>query len=771
MSATRDRPGFAAALVLSVTLALAVVLGLMAAQLLVIHHGITGVDGVTGLFNQQNQKVKTDLYVGGFLVILPLSLIAGSRLVDIIAAGPNGQTLPAFASTLAGALAVVLIAVRLSGALPWGSGVKGILVGVVAWSALAAAATARVVRRRWPALHRLAEHTPVVVAVTAGLLFGVLLCVTSGASLTPLPLILGALVSILILAAYGRVSALRVGRAGLVLDAVVVAILLLAIPDVIVFRNPAGIPNFLFDPGLVQFQQDWLLGPTNQLLGGGALLVNDPLSQYGVGMIYFLAGWFHIAPIGYGTLGFLDSLLTALFYAAAYGVLRLAGVRRLLAIAAVAIGVLALVYHFQFYVGQLPEEGPLRFGLPMIVLLGGVASARSSGGSRVARHVVLGALGVSALWALEAFAYTAVTYAAVLAAEAWLGEPGSRRPRFVRGALYGLLAVVVAHVVFAVATLIGSGHLPDWGQYLAYLREFLFGGTAGTITYGFANWSPGLAVDAAALVSAAALILLVLRKPTLARADPPVLVGLAGSTAYSIALLSYTDNRSSTYLLLYVALPLVIAATLWLALILAPASRLPRIVRRSALASALTIVVLLLSAAWPTIGGHFSRTALARAYPNGGLTSALHRLWHPPPIDPRAPVAIALLDRYMPGRRAVILLPTLPDLGTEIVMRSHRANLLPIGDPKADGLVSSVWLPRVRSALARLKPGQRILIDDQALKVIADMRRLGVNPLHGAIDGGGIEVEWILRELDRRWRIEPIHSGPDGFIVAELVPR
>ena len=64
------------------------------------------------------------------------------------------------------------------------------------------------------------------------------------------------------------------------------------------------------EPGIIQVQQDYILGSANQLLGGGALLVNVPISQYGVGLIYFLYAWFHVAPIGYGTFGLLDWLLT-----------------------------------------------------------------------------------------------------------------------------------------------------------------------------------------------------------------------------------------------------------------------------------------------------------------------------------------------------------------------------------------------------------------------------------------------------------------------------
>ena len=158
---------------------------------------------------------------------------------------------------------------------------------------------------------------------------------------------------------------------------------------------------------------------------------------------------------------------------------------------------------------------------------------------------------------------------------------------------------------------------------------------------------------AGALISAAAIVLLIWRRPG---AGPAATRRCSwrwpASTAYAIAILSYTDNRSSTYLFLYVALPLLIAATLWLALILAPASALP--------------VRLRLRRAWPrrsrsrcccwpargrAIGTHFNRTALAHFYPGGGLRAALHRLWHPPAIDPRAPVGIRLLDRYVPGHR------------------------------------------------------------------------------------------------------------------------
>ena len=771
MSEATESGGFGPALTLTVTLVAAAALVLAAAQLLAVHPGVTGFAGRTGLFNQQRQIVKTDVYLVSFLVLLPLALVLVPRLVEAIAASSNGAAAGALAALACGSLAGALIIVRLSGGLPWGRGVKGILVGVLVWSALAASLTWRVVRGgRWEALHRLTERTRGAVGVAALLVFGVLLCLTSARSLRPLPLLLGGAAASAVVLAYGRHRLPRLGRRGLVLDVAAIAILLLAIPDMVVFHQPSGTFSYFTEPGIVQFQHDWILGPTNQLLGGGAVLVNDPASPYGVGLLYFLAAWFHLAPIGYGTFGFLDGLLTALFYIAGYAVLRLAGVRRTLAVAAIALGVLAFVYNRSFPVGQLPEEGPLRFGLPMLVLLGTVVALRLPRLAREARLIVVCTLGVSAVWSLEAFVYTTVTYAGLIAAQAWLRAPGDRRRWLLGRAWLAVAAWVGAHVIFAVATLAGTGQLPDWGHYLPYARDALLGRGPAAVTYGFADWSPGLAAYVAAITSAAGLVLLARRRGQLARSQPVLLVALAGATAYSIALLSYTDNRSSTYLFVYVALPLLIAGTLWLALILAPSSHLEFGVRRAALAGGLAIAVLLMSGAWPSISSQFSRSALAHAYPGGGELAALHRLWHPPPIDPRSVDGVALLRRYIPGRRVVILLPTVPDLGTEILLRSHRYNLLPIGDPKGDSFVPSVWLPGMRKAVARLRPGQRILIDRSALKIIADIRRSHLNPLKHEIDGGELETDWILRALDRSFQIRPLVRSADGLIVAELAP-
>ena len=257
-------------------------------------------------------------------------------------------------------------------------------------------------------------------------------------------------------------------------------------------------------------------------------------------------------------------------------------------------------------------------------------------------------------------------------------------------------ACVVAHVLLAAATLAAAGELPDWGRYLAYLKEFLFG-DVGDITYDFSHWSAGLPVGAAYLASAAAFVLVVRRRRDLVDEERAALIALCGATAYGIALFSYFVNRSADHILPYVSLPALMVGILWLSLLLRGALAESRALRLGGLAFALSVAVLLVSVAWSSIGPRVPRTALAHVVPGGeSLGGALDRLWHPAPIEPRAPQGEALLNRYMPGDGRVPIIVT-PDLETEILIRSGRANGLGLSYPTEDSFVTAAD-PAARAA-------------------------------------------------------------------------
>jgi hypothetical protein len=433
-----------------------------------------------------------------------------------------------------------------------------------------------------------------------------------------------------------------------------------------------------------------------------------------------------------------------------------------------------LIYHLYYSVGSLPQQGPLRFGLPMAVIAAAVAAARRPQRATLARAAGLVTLGLAAIWSLEMLAYSLVVYGAVLAIQAWLLDSGGRLRWLARQAALGLGACVGAQLILAGATLAATGRLPDWGQYLAYVDALVLGGQkAGQISYGFADWSPVLLVGAASLASGAAIVLLLRRSPALARREPVALVALSGTSVYAIALLSYSDNRSSTYLLPYVALPTLLAGALWLTLLLRshpePRSR----IRLGGLAFALSMAAIMLGAGWPGVDSNFANTALARAYPGGGLRSALTRLWRPPPIDPRAPGGEALLDRYAPAKRAVILLPDAPDLGTEILIRSHRFNRFSIGDPKADAFVDSgIWTGKLTQQLDQLRAGDRFLTDRAGLSIATSLRGRPLSyPLAHPFGTYNPQTEWILQRLVRRFRLAAIHADRAGLIIAVLQRR
>ena len=150
-----------------------------------------------------------------------------------------------------------------------------------------------------------------------------------------------------------------------------------------------------------------------------------------------------------------------------------------------------MIYNLVFPVGALPaQHGPLRFGLPMLVVLGAVAELRSPRYAGAALAAQLATVGVASIWALEGLVYTLATFAAVVCFRAWTAGTAGRLRWAVRRGLLALAACLVAHLLLNAATLVFAGELPDYGWYLAYLRTFLLG-EVGQVTYDFARWSPG----------------------------------------------------------------------------------------------------------------------------------------------------------------------------------------------------------------------------------------------------------------------------------------
>ncbi|MEZ5167501.1 MAG: hypothetical protein R2695_13795 [Acidimicrobiales bacterium] len=280
-------------------------------------------------------------------------------------------------------------------------------------------------------------------------------------------------------------------------------------------------------------------------------------------------------------------------------------------------------------------------------------------------------MAVAAVWALEAFAYTLFTALAITAVLVAVEPAGSRRRAATRGIGWIVGACVAGHVVFALATLLASGSLPDWPWYFQTLRDFLVGGLA-DLTYDFASYSSAFPIAGLYVASASALALIVWRRPDVLPRQRTLLVALTGTTAWGIALFTYLVNRGLDHIIAFCALPAVALVALWLSFLGQRELAVSRPARRTALAGVLVVAAWIVAASWSWVEVRYPQSALAYAVPGGeSLPDALDKVRRPPPMRAEMIEGRRLLRQFMPDEdRSIVLADA--DLVIEILMRSNR---------------------------------------------------------------------------------------------------
>ena len=738
---------------------------------------------VAGIFKPPHQSAETLAFLASLAVVVPAALAVVPACARRVTDGPNATALSALAAILSGLLLGAVGAVKASAGLPWGDGLLVIGSVLTLWILVAAGLLVGAGIRSNALLQRLERRAAWIWGANGILALAVVLAFTNIQAMNPVVALVGAFLAGAVTYAYGRIDFSELRKAfGRILDLSASVLLLFAVTNLAIFFPEQAPNNFdaAFETQITQFHQNFFLGPANQILGGGAMLI-DTVSQYGVGSIYAITAWFEVAPIGNGTLGLLDGFLSAMVFVAAYLILRASRVSRPLVFLALSVAVIALTWGLIYPLGALLQHGAIRFGMPVVLILAAVAEARwaETGARRrvvLARGVGLAVIGLSSIWALEAFAYTGLVAVAVIGLRIVLAERTSRMRIAGVALAAGVAACVITHAVFAAVTLAATGELPDWREYINYLRAFL-GGDVGTFTYDFIPWSAGIPVAILYICSAVALVIGVRWRSRVLLAEPVALVALVGSTAYGVALFSYFVNRSAPHILPYICLPAVMVVALWVSVLLR-AGTLSLGSRRGVLAVSTALAVVVVAAAWPQVGKRFSESALAYAAPGGkSLSSGLDRLWNPPPLDPRAPAGEALLEQSMPGQGSAPVIAT-ADLSIETLVRSQRANYFPIGDPWEDSFVPEQRLPDLAASVASLEVGDLMLVDDAAISSFRDLRRMpSVDPL----SSGGLQTPetlgtlaplqfWLLKEIGLRFDLEVV-SSEGTFSVVRLMPR
>ena len=696
------------------------------------------------------EHVETLLYPASFALLLPLAVLIARRQLALLPARPDLAALLAVGNLAA--LSALLLLDRVLFDIAGSSALRvGFLLSAVS-IALGNWAATRLLRRR-PQRVRLpifAAAIPAAFVVSALLLFVPNSAFTSFR--LSLSLALGAVITLVLVVG----TAVRTRRSVVIALDVIVALFLI----------PLLASDFNLYHGSLRNDQDYYVGPANAILHGSPMLV-DTFAQYGVGVMYFLAGIFEVIPIGYGSFQLVNGLLTALEFVLVYVILRLGCRSQLYALLGTAACLVANVLtgigpHVAF-----ASTGPLRFGLPWVLIALAVLAAKNPGRRRMLNVAIFFLVGVSAIWSFETFVYTTGAYLASTALEFSLQEGSAHERVRQAGRQLGQLAsvIVASHVVFAVATRVFGGGWPDWGGYLAYIRLY---GWNGLSTLLIDPWSLGYVIAALYFISASGLVFVVLEQRAFAAAKRVELTAIATTTAFGILSYTYFLGRSHPNNLHHIAPPAIVLSALWLSLLVrhTPVARVaPRFAVLAFVCWAAGAVIVQQP---QETRASLDRSPLRQIVAtNPRLSSKAHALidWRQQPNDPRAVESAKLLDRFASGRDRVAVVVR-AELSTEALIRAHRGNLLPIPIANQSSLLPERSLSLVEKRLSRLRPGLVVLTEQSYLDQPPHYQYRGApgGDARSTDEFGAV----VLSEIRRLFRYRVAATTPHGLVLLIL---
>lgn len=695
------------------------------------------------------EHVETLLYPATFALLFPLAAIAAHHQLASLSNRPDVSALLAGGNLAA--LSAILLLGRLLSEI---GGVSALRVSFLIGAALIAlwnpATTTFLRSRAQPVrLPWLAS------AIPAALVVGALLLFVPHGTFTPLRLSMSLGVGVMIALVLMSAPAVRARRPITVALDVIVALFLI----------PLLASDFNQYHGSLRYDQDFYVGPANAILHGSPMLV-DTFAQYGVGVMYFLAGIFELIPIGYGSFQLVNGLLTALEFVLVYVILRLGCRSQPYALLGTAACLVANVLTgIGFHVGYA-STGPLRFGLPWVLIALAVLAAKIPGHRRMLDVAMIALVGVSAIWSFETFVYTTGAYLAIIALELALQEGSARERAGKAGRQFGLLAsvIVASHVVFAVATRTFGGQWPDWGGYLAYIQLY---GWNGFSTLLIDPWSLGYLIASLYFVSIAGLVFVTLEQRRFAAVKRVELTAIATTTAFGILSYTYFLGRSHSNNLHHIAPPAIVLSVLWVSLLARHTPVGNRTVRFAVL-----VFVGWAAAAVIVQQPQETRASLLRSplrqifQQNPRLSARVYALidWRQRPDDQRSIESEQLLDRFAPGQSRVAVVVQ-AYYSTEALIRGHRGNLLPL-EPSQDSLLPERSLSLVEKRLSRLRPGLVVLTEQSYLDQPPHYQYRGApgGDARSTDEFGAV----VLSEIRRLFRYRVAATTPDGLVLLIL---
>jgi hypothetical protein len=630
-----------------------------------------------------------------------------------------------------------------------------VVPGILLAAAIILAGASVAVHRRPTSLPRRSDAKGWTVAIlgTCTLLGLAVSSFLPGTLLDPARVWLGSLVVILVAAAsrmHVSVSTFRGWRRGI--DAVVLAAIVLVATDLNDYTRT------------IRYDYDFFLGPVNAMRHGHPLLV-DTFSQYGVGMFYALAGVFHAVPLTYQGLQLVLCVAYVIEFVLVYAVLRLACTSQAVAVLGLGVALVAtLAVPIPPFIGY-PSTGPLRFGLPWIVILAGMLRARSTKHRRVLDAIMLATVAVGAVWSIETFAYCLAAYVAITATSLADREPDGTRDSFVATRIAGaLVAAVLLVATTSLVVLVLAGDWPSWTGYLSLVTLYAMRGFGSLL---IPAWSPGYLVGGLYLLSLAAFV--AIPRAVRTRHEPTV-AATAGATAFGAVAFTYFLGRSAPSNLHHVALPAVVASCGWWTICRPYLRTVGGAYRWATVIGASCVCASLLASNTQAIGGWIDRSPLAQVVrsPRAAVADAKGLLGERD-ADPRIAEGAALLRAHgRPGRRPVVLVSA--RRLTAVLLAARQGNALPIVNGNQDGLADRPALRRITAAADRLHIGTIVLTETMFMRQ-SPQSFAGLDPIRDGLRFGDYFVSRSYAELAERFDLRVLGRGRYGYVVLQLGMR
>jgi len=526
-------------------------------------------------------------------------------------------------------------------------------------------------------------------------------------------------------------------RVGLLVDALACLAIALSVISIRTILNE-----------LARFNIDFYLGAANDVVHGRTVLV-DTASQYGVGVIYFLAALIGFTGTyrAYAVCLTAITVITAAMCVSAYVIGRRLGMGRPLAGAATIVVLSTTVYGTDLYFYDYPSTGSLRFVWPILMVLWiSLGTGRNS--HHIAEALQLATLAVATVWSAETFVYTAAIYSTSAIATA-LESDRSSFLALARGCrwslLKGCLSSALAILVLVLYTLLRSGQLPNPNLYLSYLQLYTVGDFS---SLGARVWTPWELVATPILVSLGALIVRWSRPAETVSGDGAGhAVRLASLTIFGIVEYSYFAARMAPSNLRDVAVPSILLT--FYGISLARTRLTPIGSRRVNALVGLVVVSYLLTAAPDNAamaGNALLPSTLGAVV---GTGSASPQLWLTDTTayqNTTEAQVVALIDARSWPERIPMAVST--DAQTRALLQTGHANWFPVPDPCEAGLERDSY-PTAQSAVASLHAGQWVIVSERTRDL-------------------SVLSHYYVALISRHFMIAKTEGGTDGIVALRL---